>query len=176
MSMKNSRQYDYEKQQQKTASAAINVAQLVKIIAYDPAKMTVDVQPISKRLDQGSYESQPPILSVPVSCQRGGGFAMRVNYKPGDVGSVIFCDHDIDNAVAGGAEGEPNTERNHSSSDAVFMGGIATGGGGVSGLPDGHALTELILQMYGLYLEGEATAMMRRYAQKIKVTNMREVI
>ena len=104
MSMKNSRQYDYEKQQQKTASAAINVAQLVKIIAYDPAKMTVDVQPISKRLDQGSYESQPPILSVPVSCQRGGGFAMRVNYKPGDVGSVIFCDHDIDNAVAGGAE------------------------------------------------------------------------
>ena len=40
----------------------------------------------------------------------------------------------------------------------------------------GHALTELILQMYGLYLEGEATAMMRRYAQKIKVTNMREVI
>ena len=49
MSMKNSRQYDYEKQQQKTASAAINVAQLVKIIAYDPAKMTVDVQPISKR-------------------------------------------------------------------------------------------------------------------------------
>ena len=48
MSMKNSRQYDYEKQQQKTASAAINVAQLVKIIAYDPAKMTVDVQPISK--------------------------------------------------------------------------------------------------------------------------------
>ena len=61
MSMKNSRQYDYEKQQQKTASAAINVAQLVKIIAYDPAKMTVDVQPISKRLDQGSFESQPPI-------------------------------------------------------------------------------------------------------------------
>lgn len=121
MSMKNSRQYDYEKQQQKTASAAINVAQLVKIIAYDPAKMTVDVQPISKRLDQGSYESQPPILSVPISCQRGGGFAMRVNYKPGDVGSVVFCDHDIDNAVAGGAEGEPNTERNHSSSDAVFM-------------------------------------------------------
>jgi hypothetical protein len=140
MSMKNSRQYDYEKQQQKTASAAVNVAQLVKIIAYDPAKMTVDVQPISKRLDQGSYESQPPILSVPVSCQRGGGFAMRVNYKPGDVGSVVFCDHDIDNAVAGGAEGEPNTERNHSSSDAVFMGGIATGVGGVSGLPDGFAI------------------------------------
>ena len=46
----------------------------------------------------------------------------------------------------------------------------------ISGLPDGHALTELILQMYGLYLEGETTAMMRRYAQKIKVTNMREVI
>ena len=36
--------------------------------------------------------------------------------------------------------GEPNTERNHSSSDAVFMGGIATGGGGVSGLPDGFAI------------------------------------
>ena len=87
MSMKNSRQYDYEKQQQKTASAAINVAQLVKIIAYDPAKMTVDVQPISKRLDQGSYESQPPILSVPISCQRGGGFAQSGRFVPAPTGA-----------------------------------------------------------------------------------------
>ena len=63
---------------------------------------------------------------------------------------------------------EARTEQSYDAAKQVLR--------GISGLPDEHALTALILQMYGLYLEGETTAMMRRYAQKNKVTNMREVI
>ena len=120
----NTPQYRYEQQQQKKAAEAINVAQIVKVTAYDGAKQTVDVQPISKRLEQGTYQSQPPILGVPIVCDRGGGFAKKVAYKAGDIGLVVFCDHDIDNAVSSGTEGEPNTERNHSATDAIFIGGI----------------------------------------------------
>lgn len=123
----NTPQYRYEQQQKKKAAEAINVAQIVKVTAYDGAKQTVDVQPISKRLEQGTYQSQPPILGVPIVCDRGGGFSKKVAYKAGDIGLVVFCDHDIDNAVSSGTEGEPNTERNHSATDAIFIGGILPG-------------------------------------------------
>ena len=137
----NTPQYRYEQQQQKKAAEAINVAQIVKVTAYDGAKQTVDVQPISKRLEQGTYQSQPPILGVPIVCDRGGGFAKKVAYKAGDIGLVVFCDHDIDNAVSSGTEGEPNTERNHSATDAIFIGGILPGSASNS-LPDGYAIRE----------------------------------
>ena len=38
-----------------------------------PAKMTVNVQPLSKHLENGKYESQPPILKVPVALTHCGG-------------------------------------------------------------------------------------------------------
>lgn len=135
----NTPQYRYEQQQKKKAAEAINVAQIVKVTAYDGAKQTVDVQPISKRLEQGTYQSQPPILGVPIVCDRGGGFAKKVAYKAGDIGLVVFCDHDIDNAVSSGTEGEPNTERNHSATDAIFIGGILPGSASNS-LPDSYAI------------------------------------
>lgn len=52
---------------------------------------------------------------------------------------MVFCDHDIDNAVSSGTEGEPNTERNHSATDAIFIGGILPGSASNS-LPDGYAI------------------------------------
>ena len=40
-------------------------------------------------------------------------------------------------AIAGGAEADPNTERLHSGDDAIFLGGVRTGGNTISGLPSG---------------------------------------
>lgn len=62
----NTPQYRYEQQQKKKAAEAINVAQIVKVTAYDGAKQTVDVQPISKGSSREPYQSQPPILGVPL--------------------------------------------------------------------------------------------------------------
>lgn len=129
----------YQDAQDKTNREAVNVAAIVSVMAFDSARMTVDVQPISKHLENGAYQSQPPILGVPVSCMRGGGFIFRPWYKQGDVGWVVYADHDIDRAVSTGVESEPNTERNHSTSDAMFVGGIVTGAAPVTGLPDGAA-------------------------------------
>ena len=153
----NTPQYRYEQQQKKKAAEAINVAQIVKVTAYDGAKQTVDVQPISKRLEQGTYQSQPPILGVPIVCDRGGGFSKKVAYKAGDIGLVVFCDHDIDNAVSSGTEGEPNTERNHSATDAIFIGGILPGSASNS-LPDGFTIIGDVAVTGDVTVTGSITA------------------
>ena len=112
------------------------------------------------------------------TCKRvGGDPARKLGAADRLIGSSLLClEMGVTPAyIAVGAAGtvyrylnETGTEQSYDAAKQVLR--------EVSGLPDGHALTELILQMYGLYLEGETTAMMRRYAQKIKVTNMREVI
>lgn len=138
--MNNVDPFRYQQQQDKQNRAAVNVAALVKVTAFDPSLMTVDVQPISKHLQDGTYQSQPPILGVPISFTKSGGFVIRPWINEGDVGLVVYVDHDIDNAVAEGKETTPNTERNHSTSDAVFIGGIVTGNAPVSGTPDEAAV------------------------------------
>ena len=55
--MRNSQQYRYEERQRQDNAAAINVAQIVKVTAYDKNKKTVDVQPLVKRLENGTYRS-----------------------------------------------------------------------------------------------------------------------
>ena len=112
------------------------------------------------------------------TCKRvGGDPARKLGAADRLIGSSLLClEMGVMPAyIAVGAAGavyrylnETGTEQSYDAAKRVLR--------EISGLPDGHAQTELILQMYGLYLEGEATAMMRRYAQKIKVTNMREVI
>ena len=57
-------------------------------------------------------------------------------YKAGDVGVLLYIDHDIDRIAASGEESEPNTERNHSDEDAVFIGAFVPASNPLSGLPD----------------------------------------
>lgn len=128
--------YNYEQTHDRRLSESICVAAIVQVTAFDPEKMTVNVQPMSKSLQNGKYESQPPILRVPVMCMRCGGFILRPWIKTGDTGLVVYLDHDMDSTVTGGKEAKPLTERNHATSDAVFVGGIIAGSYKVQGLPD----------------------------------------
>lgn len=134
--MPNINPYNYQKEHDRKLRESVSVAAVVQVTAFDPVKMTVNVQPLSKRLQNGKYESQPPILRIPVACNRCGGFIIRPWFKAGDIGVVVYLDHDMDSSVAGGKESEPATERTHAATDAVFVGGIVSGGYRVSGLPD----------------------------------------
>ena len=120
-------QFSYQQTHDRKLAENISVAATVKVIAFDKTKMTVNVQPLSKHLEHGKYESQPPILQVPVVCLRSGGFIFRPWIKVGDIGVILYIDHDIDSTVSGGKEAEPLTERNHSATDAVFLGAIVSG-------------------------------------------------
>lgn len=133
--MPNVNPYNYQQIHDRRLAESICVAAVVSVTAFDPAKMTVDVQPLSKHLQNGKYESQPPILSIPVACTRSGGFILRPWIKAGDVGVVVYLDHDMDSTVSGGKEAKPLTERNHATTDAVFIGGIVAGDYSVQGLP-----------------------------------------
>lgn len=128
--------YNYEQTHDRKLANSICVAAIAQVIAFDPKKMTVNVQPMSKSLQNGKYESQPPILKVPIVCMRCGGFIFRPWIKVGDTGLVVYLDHDMDSTVTSGKEAKPLTERNHATSDAVFVGGIVSGGYSVKGLPD----------------------------------------
>ena len=112
------------------------VAAVVQVLKFDPDKMTVNVQPLSKQLENGKYESQPPILKVPVAVTHSGGFIFRPWYKEGDTGVVVYLAHDMDATVTGGKEAKPLTERNHATTDAIFVGAIVSGDYTVKGLPE----------------------------------------
>lgn len=128
--------FNYQRIHDKKLLSSVCVAAVVQVIAFDPKKMTVNVQPLSKHLENGNYESQPPILRVPVACTRCGGFIFRPWYKAGDTGVVVYLDHDMDSTVTGGKEAVPLTERNHATSDAVFIGGIVSGEYEADGFPE----------------------------------------
>ena len=70
-------------------AGSICVAAVVQVLSFDPKKMTVNVQPLSKQLENGKYESQPPILKVPVALTHCGGFIFRPWIKEGDIGTVV---------------------------------------------------------------------------------------
>lgn len=134
--------------EQRTEREAICVAALVEVAAFDKEKMTVDVHPLSKRIQDGKYESQPPVLGVPIADCIGQETIKRPMYKKGDIGVVVYMDHDTDNIVKKGGESNPNTERSHSADDAVFFGGIRTGKTVIGPLPDGYAIARLDGSMY----------------------------
>lgn len=128
--------YNYEEIHDRKLAESICVAATVSVLKFDKAKMTVNVQPLSKQLENGKYETPPPILQIPVAATRIGGFIFRPWIKEGDVGVVLYLDHDMDATVTGGKEAKPLTERNHATTDAVFVGGIVSGDYTVKGLPD----------------------------------------
>lgn len=128
-------EYNYQQVHDKRLMESICVAATVQVTSFDPAKMTVNVQPLTKSLQNGNYESQPPVLGVPVACTRCGGFLFRPWFKAGDTGVVVYLDHDMDSSVMGGKEAVPATKRSHASNDAIFVGAIVSGGYAVSGLP-----------------------------------------
>ena len=134
--MNGKREYDLRDQERREQAANVRVGALCRVEKFDPAAMRVDVQPLSKALDAGVYRTQPQILSVPVALVRGGGFVLRPCYKAGDVGVLLYIDHAIDRIAASGEESEPNTERNHSDEDAVFIGAFVPSSNPLSGLPD----------------------------------------
>ena len=132
----------YQEQQDKRTRESVCVAAMAKVVKFNHKKMTVDVQPLSKRLVRGKFQSQSQILDVPCADVRGGGFVTRPWYKPGDIGFIVFVDHDIDKVMRSGKEEDPNTERNHSPTDAFFVGCSCVGNQEMpGGIPDESIVT-----------------------------------
>lgn len=125
MSSYDIRRYEYEQKKDEALRNSIAVSKLCAVISVDLDNGTVNVQPLSKIKIDGCFESQPPLLNVPVLRHRNeSGDMMIPMYHVGDIGVVIFCDHDIDNIIFSRAESEPASERIHALDDGIFLGVI----------------------------------------------------
>lgn len=143
-----SKQSDLRAAQSEKDRAAVRVSMPVKVLAFYPKSMTVDVQPLVKESIDGEYASAAPLMGLRAACLCAGDYVIRPWYKRGDIGWIIVSDFDADAALQTGQEAEPNTERNHAPEDSLFIGGVCPAGQAPSGLPD----DALVLAAGGTYL------------------------
>ena len=132
--------YRYEEADRRKLFESIHVGAIVRVIEFDPKEMMVEVLPLSQHLKDGEYTTPSRVQRVPAAVTRSGKFLFRPWYEPGDIGVILYLDHDMDKVMESGDECKPNTERSHSDSDAVFIGGIIAGGWTAPDLPEGYGL------------------------------------
>ena len=157
-----SKQSDLRAAESEKNRAGVRVSMPVKVLAFYPDKMTVDVQPLVKESIDGQYASAAPLMGLRVACLCAGEFTIRPWYKRGDVGWVIVSDFDADAVLQTGAEAEPNTARNHAPEDGLFVGGVGPDGKAPTGLP-GNAVvvaaggTYIAVSADGVKINGNVT-------------------
>ena len=130
------RKQAYEDAKKQADAAGLCVADVVKVLAFDEAALTVDVQPIT-RYPTKTLPDQPPVLAVPWLPSTGGGFVIRPATRPGTsawwstwTGTVTPLSLEVRRQT-------PTPSACTAGDDAVFVGGIRTGGNSISGLPAG---------------------------------------
>lgn len=100
-----------------------------RIISFNAAKQTAEVQPQIQRLfkaeGQEEARSLPKIINAPVWQPRAGGFAVTFPIKPGDDCLVVISERSLDNWFINGVEQQPNDKRLHHLSDAIVLVGMA---------------------------------------------------
>jgi hypothetical protein len=133
---------------------SMRVAMPAKVESYDASKSLVDVKIAipQVRQDESVFEI-PVITSVPVMWLSTGTTSITFPLKRGDYGLVVFCDYDIAKWVVGLDESEPQSERRHNLTDAVFF--PQTHGlraGNLTGLSIKHGASEVLLTEAGVVI------------------------
>ncbi|OOF40935.1 baseplate protein [Rodentibacter mrazii] len=105
----------------------LHTALPAKVVSFDPSKQTVTLAAqIKMQLSDGSGADIPPLVDVPVSFPRGGGFAVTFPLKAGDEGIAIFSERCIDGWWQSSEASLPLDFRLHDLSDAMFIPGICS--------------------------------------------------
>ncbi|BAS48419.1 hypothetical protein AANUM_1188 [Aggregatibacter actinomycetemcomitans NUM4039] len=105
----------------------LHTALPAKVVSFDPAKQTVTLTvQIKMQLADGSGADIPPLVDVPVSFPRGGGFAVTFPLQAGDEGIAIFSERCIDGWWHSGGASLPLDFRLHDLSDAMFIPGVCS--------------------------------------------------
>ncbi|MCK3654212.1 baseplate protein [Pasteurellaceae bacterium Macca] len=127
--------YDYLNATPETATDAqieqaqkqIHTALPAKVVTFNPANQTVTLAVQIKQLLMDNQKVDiPPLVDVPVSYPRGGGFCVTFPLQAGDEGMVIFSERCIDGWWQSGHASEPLDIRFHDLSDGMFIPGICS--------------------------------------------------
>lgn len=96
-----------------------------KIVKYDYKKQKAEVQPlIKKRYLDGTVESFPILVNVPIMLNRTKNSGVLLPIKPGDGVLIEFCERSLENWYLSGAEVEPGDPRKFDLSDSVGIVGL----------------------------------------------------
>ena len=132
--------YKLEENQKK-----IHTALPCRVLNFYPNNQTVDLEVLVKKIkSDDTLENYPPLLNVPISYPRGGGFCVTYPLNKGDEGQVIFNERCIDKWWLSGEPSEPIDFRLHDLSDGCFISGICSQPKAVKGFfTDGLSLQTL---------------------------------
>lgn len=119
--------YAYKEYDRERQSQTLRVAELAQVVKFDPARLTVDLQPLATaRLGAAAETSPAPMrMGVPVLCMGSTAYCVRPWYRPGDIGLIVYCDADITAALSGeDGAADARSQRSHAAEDGVFVGGV----------------------------------------------------
>ncbi len=108
----------------------VNVALPGRVESYDSSRQRAVVQPLIRRgyADESGdrqAESLPAIAEVPVMFPGSGDFSIDWPVARGDTGLLVFASASLDRWLAlGGEEVDPEDDRRHALTDAVFYPGL----------------------------------------------------
>lgn len=109
------------------AQLNIHTALPASVVSFNPQNQTVTLAvQVKQILTEGKTVQIPPLVDVPVSYPRGGGFAVTFPLSAGDEGIAIFSERCIDGWWQSGRASEPLDFRLHDFSDAMFIPGICS--------------------------------------------------
>lgn len=107
------------------ALARVSTIKIVKVMAVDTDKHTVDVQIAVNQLD-GQNNSTPHGMTygIPYAWAMGGKNAFEIDPAVGDLGVMVVSDRDISAVKNTQAIANPGSGRKFSPSDGVYLFGI----------------------------------------------------
>lgn len=86
---------------------------------------TVDLLPLVMQQDTaGNPIENAALYNIPVWRLQAGESAIKMSPIVGDIGIIAVCDKDITQVKASKGQSSPPTNRRHSKSDAVYLGGV----------------------------------------------------
>ncbi|SFN29720.1 Bacteriophage Mu Gp45 protein [Izhakiella capsodis] len=102
----------------------IEIVKVLEIRGEAP-DLVVDVLPLVARKDQaGAIIPGSTVYDLPVFRFQRGTSAIIMNPQPGDIGMIAVCDRDTSLVRANRKESAAGSNRRHSKSDAIYLGGL----------------------------------------------------
>lgn len=101
---------------------------LCMVLEFDEDKKQVSVKPmVHEFTGAGDKIDNEVIHGIPVMRLQRGGSAVIMDPVPGDIGMMLSCDRDISVVKSTSAPALPGSNRMHSYSDAIYLGGVING-------------------------------------------------
>ena len=125
-------------------AAQIHTALPGKIVRYDSSAQKADVQPLIKDryVDEAGalqVRTLPVIPAVPVQFPGAGGYRITFPVAEGDTGLLLFAESSLDKWRVSGGTVDPEDDRRHDLTDAVFLPGLRDFGHALASAPTDRA-------------------------------------